>query len=158
MWKENFRKRMVDDLFEKQTKLNKQDLDNMFDKNNLLVSGYYEIIIFEGNRYRKHARVKSWAAAIELSLELKEEMTTIIKERDSICEDRRILEAWFRAVCARCAHVEDVVRALPECLYYILVYPPSPDQILEYKNPEGIPVEAILELVGRRKLTNMLLT
>jgi hypothetical protein len=157
MWKENFRKRMVDDLFEKQTKLNKQDLDAMFDKNNKLVLGYYEIIVFEGNKYRKHSRVKSWAAAIELSLELKEEMSTIIKERDSICEDRRTLEAWYRALCFVCSNPDDVVNALPKCLHYILSYPPSPDQILEYKNPEGIPLEAILELVGRRKLINTLL-
>lgn len=162
MWKENLRRKIISELFDKQTELNQQDLLNMFDKNNKLTNGYYEIIVYKNCRYRKHSRVKSWAAGIALNGELAEEMETIVTERDKLGEDRRSIEAWFRALCIICGHPTLVFIHLPDCLKEYVSKPHTdptaftiPPAKLEAVH--NLNTDQIVEIVSRRKLTNLLL-
>lgn len=163
MYKENLRKKIVADLFDKQTELNQESLINIFDKNNSLTDGYYDIIVFNGLRYRRHKRVKSWAAGISLRVELASEMQTILHERDSLCEDRRAFESWFRAFCSLCNNFKAVLENIPDCLKDYaeeIVFHPSPGietMLPVFKHDAFINTEQIIELVTRRKMTNLLL-
>ncbi len=163
MYKENLRKKIVAELFDKQTDLNKQSLSALFDKNNGLCDGFYEIITYKGIRYRKHPRVKSWAAGTELRVELHLEMQTIIGERDSLCEDRRKFESWFRTYCSLCNNYAAVVKYIPECLkeYCIIIATPTigiETMLPVFKDKDVfLNTEEIIELVSRRKMTNLLL-
>jgi hypothetical protein len=161
MWKEQIRVRMISDLFDKQREMNKEDLSLMFAKNNSLYDNYYEVIIFNNHRYRLHPRVKSWAAAVCIHPELEKRMNEIIKERDSIQEDIRTIEAWFRLLCSKCLTHSKMHQYLPESLkeFSGLTVIGKEIHAKEYVdvniNLRDTPI--VLEIVARRRLTNILL-
>jgi hypothetical protein len=162
MYKEYLRKKIVTELFDKQIEMNQASMVNIFVANNELCDGYYDIIVYKNIRYRKHKRVKSWAAGIELRVELQDEMQTIIDERDSLCADRREFEQWFRAFCLLCNNYTAVVQNIPDCLKeycdreYTFTYGVE-TMLPVFKKDVFINTEMIIELVSKRKLTNLLL-
>lgn len=156
-WKEQIRVRMISDLFDKQSRMNKDDLAIIFAENNILYNSYYQIIIFDNLRYRLHPRVKSWAAGIEIHPELEKRMREVIKERDSIYEDIRTIEAWFRLLCSKCSKHSRMHQYLPESLreYSGLTTINETEKVEVDINLRDTPI--VLEIVARRRLTNILL-
>jgi hypothetical protein len=154
---------ILSELFDKQIKANCLDMENIFVKNNEMVKGYFDIIVFNNHQYRKNTRVKSWAPSVKLHDALAIEMNKIIEERTALCEEKRLLEAWFRELCAACSYADGVLKCLPEALLELLPekYTIYNEELANIVNKVAIrrvlANDDILNMVAQRKLTNILL-
>jgi hypothetical protein len=154
---------IVNALFQKQLIANTEDIVNMFDKNNSLVNGYFDIIVYDNHQYRRSPRVKSWSPCIKLHDELAPEMEKHVTERDRLCADKRTIEAWFRELCSACLYVEGVLKHLPECMRELLpdqLYSDnrsSSDEVNLEKLNRALAKDEIYTIVAERKMINILL-